>query len=71
MIDEVLITKLKNKISSAIKSRSFDIKLSLEEADKLISELLKLSVTISNLQEEIIELNSSQGVEFNGGNLSQ
>lgn len=55
-MNNVIIDKLKNKLKSATISRSPDIKISLEDCNILISEILDLYKSIITLQQEIINL---------------
>lgn len=52
----VIIDKLKNKIKSATIARSNDIKLTIEESNHLILEILDLYKKITELQTEVIDL---------------
>lgn len=56
MNNVIIIDKLKNKINSALKARSNDIKLTVEETNQLILEILDLYRKITKLQTEVIDL---------------
>lgn len=55
-MNNVIIDKLKNKLNDAIRSRSSDIRIPVEEAGILISEILSLYEKITILQDDIIDL---------------
>lgn len=60
-MDDVIIKKLQDKISASIRSRSNDIKLSISDANAIITEVLNLSSKIIKLQNDIIDLQEDDG----------
>lgn len=58
-MNNIIIDKIQNKINSAIRSRSSDIKISLDEANQFMNYISQQYSNIIELQEKIITLQSS------------
>lgn len=60
MTDQVIIKKLQDKINAATRSNSKDFRITLDEGNKLISEILNLTIEINKLQKKIIDINNEE-----------